>query len=110
MRDGPPFRAAHDGVFIAVRLTPRSSRDAVEDIESAADGRSYLAAKVRAVPEKGAANAALERLIAAWLDVPKKSVSIVGGTTSRLKTVRVDGDPARLTERMAERLGMHRPK
>lgn len=109
MTDACPFRADDNGVILAVRLTPRSSRDTVEDIESASDGRAYLAAKVRAVPEKGAANAALVRLIAVWLDVPKKRVSIVGGAASRLKTVRVVGEPARLTERIAERLGLHRP-
>jgi uncharacterized protein YggU (UPF0235/DUF167 family) len=48
---------------------------------------------VRAVPEKGKANAALEALLAEALDVPKSAVSVIAGGTSRLKSVRVAGNP-----------------
>ena len=60
----------------------------------AADGRSHLKARVRAVPENGAANTALERLVAKALGVPASTVSVVAGGTARLKTLRVAGDPA----------------
>lgn len=86
------FRAAKSGgIDLFVRLTPKSSRDAVDGIEQTADGRSHLAARVRAVPEKGAANTALERLLADVLSLPTRAVTVVGGGTSRLKTVHVDG-------------------
>jgi uncharacterized protein len=97
------FYRAHDkGVDIHVRLTPRSSKDAVEGIETASDGRSHLAARVRAVPEKGAANVALEKLMAGWLGVARSDVSVVAGGTSRLKTVRVAGNGAELAVRLHE--------
>jgi uncharacterized protein YggU (UPF0235/DUF167 family) len=99
-----PFRIEADGVAIFVRLTPRSSKDAVTGIERTADGRSHVAAKVRAVPEKGAANAALERLVAAWLGVAKGSVSVRTGTTSRLKTVHVGGDKTSLARTVRDAL------
>lgn len=51
-----------------------------------------LAARVRAVPEKGLANRALEKLIARWLDVPASSVKVTTGETSRIKTVSITGD------------------
>lgn len=95
------FRARDDGVDLFVRLTPKSSRDAVEGVEEAGDGRCHLVARVRAVPEKGAANVALEKLLAKALGIPSNSVSVVAGGTSRLKTVRVSGDPAELAELMA---------
>ena len=101
-----PFRSGEDGLLIAVRLTPRSARDAVAGVETAADGRCHVVAKVRAVPEKGAANAALERLVAAWLAVPKASVSVVQGGTSRLKSVRVGGSPSELAARLMQRLAL----
>ena len=104
MTDPRPFREATDGVLITVRVTPRSSQDCLTGVKAAADGRVHLAAKVRAVPEKGAANVALERLIAAWLDVPKGSVSVVSGGTSRLKTVRVGGTTATLIDQVARAL------
>jgi uncharacterized protein YggU (UPF0235/DUF167 family) len=55
-----------------------------------------LKARVRAAPEKGLANAALEKLVAGALGVPKSAVTVVAGGTSRTKVVKVAGDPARL--------------
>lgn len=95
------FRLREDGVELFVRLTPKASKDAIAGVETAADGRSHLAARVRAVPEKGEANAALEKLLAKALGVPGKSVSVVAGGTSRLKTVRIAGDPAELARSIA---------
>ena len=88
------YRTRPDGIDLFVRLTPKSSSDAIDGLREAADGSVHLAARVRAVPEKGAANAALERLLAERLDLPRRSVSVVAGGTSRLKTVRLSGDTA----------------
>ncbi len=49
-------------------------------------------ARVRAVPEAGRANAALETLIARWLGVPPSTVSVAHGGKSRLKQVALTGD------------------
>lgn len=90
------YRLRADGADFFVRLTPKSSRDALEGVETTADGASHAKARVRAVPEKGAANAALERLVARALGVPAGTVAVVAGGTSRLKTVRIAGEPAEL--------------
>lgn len=71
-----PFRPRNDGIDLFVRLTPKAAMDRVEGIEISADGRSHLKARVRAVPENGAANQALERLVArrwACRDRPSRS-------------------------------------
>ncbi|CAI2932482.1 DUF167 family protein [Aminobacter niigataensis] len=99
------FRECRDGVELFVRLTPRAAKDAVEGIETTADRRSRLSARVRAVPEKGEANSALEKLLAASLDMPKKSIAVIAGGTSRLKTVRVAGTPGDLEPRLARLAG-----
>ena len=65
-----------------------------------ADGRSHVKARVRAVPENGAANQALQRLVAKALGVPTSAVSVVAGATARLKTLRVLDDPAVLAQRI----------
>ncbi|MGD9502903.1 MAG: DUF167 family protein, partial [Methyloceanibacter sp.] len=52
--------------MLKVRLTPKSSRDAIEGLAEFG-GETVLKARVRAVPEAGRANAALEKLIADWL-------------------------------------------
>ena len=92
------YRTRPDGLDLFVRLTPKSSADAIDGVQTAADGSVHLAARVRAVPDKGAANAALERLLAERLDLPKRTVSVVAGSTSRLKTVRLAGDATELAE------------
>ena len=94
------FRPARDGLDLFVRLTPRGGADALEGVEHTADGHAHLKARVRAVAEKGAANAALEKLLAASLCLPRRSVSVVAGGTARLKTVRLSGDARELAERL----------
>ncbi len=86
-----PWRLAGDDLFLALRLTPRSSKDAVEGIEKLSDGRCVLKARVRAVPEDGKANEALLKLLAKSLNLPQQALSLDSGATSRLKIVRVSG-------------------
>jgi uncharacterized protein YggU (UPF0235/DUF167 family) len=81
---------------IALRVTPRGGRDAIDGIETMADGRSMLKVRVGVAAEGGAANRAVTELLAKALGVPKKSVRLMSGVTSRLKQVAVDGDPAAL--------------
>ena len=91
-------------MVVRVRLTPRGGRDAFEGAEVLSDGEAVLKERVRAAPEKGLANAALEKLLAAALGVPKSAVSVVAGGTSRTKTLKIAGEPGRLAEAMEELL------
>lgn len=98
-------RKQDGGLVVTVRLTPKSGRDAVEGIATIADGREVLKARVRALPADGAANAALVNLISKSLRVPKSAIAVVSGPTQRLKQVRIAGDPADLSERLARLAG-----
>ena len=91
-----PWTAAAGCVVIDLRLTPRGGRDALEGTELRADGRAVLKARVRAAATEGEANAALCRLIARELDVAPRQVELAAGATSRIKRIRVRGDPAAL--------------
>lgn len=71
---------------IRVRLTPRSARDEIAGWQD-----NVLRVRVSAPPAEGRANAALERLLADALNVPKSRVHVVGGRQSRDKTVAVEG-------------------
>ncbi|NBN80370.1 DUF167 domain-containing protein [Microvirga tunisiensis] len=95
-----PFRADRDGLVLSVRLTPKAARESLDGIGTLSDGRQVLLARVRAVPEKGAANAALEALLAGALGLGKSLVRVEGGATARLKQVRVSGDAADLADRL----------
>lgn len=81
-------------VLLHVRLTPRGGADRLEGWGADAAGRSFLKARVRAAPEEGAANAALEALLAKALGVPKSAVQVSAGHAARLKTLRVEGADA----------------
>ena len=81
-----------------VRLTPKGGRDSLDGIETLADGRSLLKARVRAAPAEGEANAALLRLMANTLGVPVRDVTLVAGATSRIKRLAVMGDGHKLAE------------
>ncbi|TDQ23691.1 hypothetical protein DEV91_11693 [Phyllobacterium brassicacearum] len=94
------FRKDDNGVTLFVRLTPKSSRDAIEGLETTDDGRAYIKARVRAVPEDGKANAALEKLLAKWLELAPRDVTIASGATSRLKQIRISGDPEALAVKL----------
>ncbi len=99
-----PWTATSDGVVIDVRLTPRGGRDAIEGTERRADGRSVIKARVRAVPSEGAANTALCRLVAEALGVAPRNVTVAGGATSRVKRVRVIGEPGDLVALLRRRI------
>lgn len=78
-------------VRLAVRLTPRGGRDAVEGWARDEKNQPYLKARVAAPPVEGAANAALEKLIAKALKVSRGAVQIASGDQSRLKILEIDG-------------------
>jgi uncharacterized protein YggU (UPF0235/DUF167 family) len=83
-------QATRSGVVLKVRLTPKSSRDAIEGLADFG-GETVLKARVRAVPEAGGANAALTKLIADWLELPSSRVSVAQGTI-----VAIEGDASEL--------------
>lgn len=91
-----------EGCRLLVRLTPKSSRDGLDGIDTLADGRLYLKARVRAVPEKGKANAQLIKILATRLDVPASAIRIGSGATSRLKTVNFDFPAAEIEARLSQ--------
>lgn len=96
-----PWTAEPDGVTLWLRLTPKGGRDAIDGVETLADGRVVLRARVRAAPEDGRANAALIELIAKALAAPKRAVTIRSGETSRLKKLFIAGDPAPIIDALA---------
>jgi uncharacterized protein (TIGR00251 family) len=97
-----PWRISTMGLTIALRVTPRGGRDGVDGIEQLSDGRSVLKVRVRAIADGGEANRAVLVLLAKSLGVPKASVSLLSGATSRLKQIAVEGDPARLAEALRQ--------
>ncbi|RBO51567.1 DUF167 domain-containing protein [Rhodovulum sp. BSW8] len=71
------------GTEIAVRVTPRASRDRI----LAEEGQ--IRVYVTVVPEDGKANAAVTKLLAKALGIPKSRLDLVRGQTARDKLFRV---------------------
>jgi uncharacterized protein (TIGR00251 family) len=87
-------------VRITVRVQPRSARDRVVGVYAGA-----LKVQVTAPPVEGAANQAVVDLLAAWLRVPRRAVSVIRGQSSRDKVLEIaSGDPAAMAQRIERAL------
>ena len=95
-----PFEAVADGVRLALRVTPKASRNAIAGLAATASGGTALKVTVTAVPENGKANEAVVKLLAKAWKLPKTSLTVVAGATDRNKIVHVAGDPADLMRRL----------
>jgi uncharacterized protein YggU (UPF0235/DUF167 family) len=76
---------------LAVRVTPKGGRDAVDGWARDPEGRPFLKVRVSVPPSEGAANAAVIVLLAKALRRPKSALRIVSGESARLKMVEIDG-------------------
>jgi uncharacterized protein (TIGR00251 family) len=94
----------HDGqkgAALAIRVTPRSSKNEIAEILS--DGTVRI--RLTAPPVEGKANEALVAFLAEILDVPASKVEIVAGATGRDKLVSViDLDADTLHSRIIQHL------
>ena len=75
---------ARAGTQIAIRVTPKASRDRV-----VAEG-DRLRVYVTTVPEDGKANAAVQKLLAKVLGIAKSRLTLIRGHTARDKVFQVD--------------------
>jgi len=95
-----PYSVTATGIRLAVRLTPRASRDGLDGIGLGADGRPFLRIRLTAPPVEGAANQALIDFLAGILSVRKKDIVIRSGETGRLKILEIAGAPDTLAARL----------
>ena len=85
----------------ATRLRLRVSPGAVRTELAGRHGDAWKV-RVAAAPARGRANDAVVKLLAARLRIPRGSVSVVSGTTSRDKVVELQGLDAAEAERRLE--------
>ncbi len=98
----PAFELRPGGVRLHIRATPNAGLDRIDGFETRDDGTTVLRVRVKAVPDKGKANAAVIGLLARTLGVPKSAITLISGDTARLKTVQVGGDPEALAAALAK--------
>jgi len=87
-------------VRVSVHVQPRASRNEIVGLHGAA-----LKVRLQAPPVEGAANDALVALLAERLGVARAAVRVVGGATSRAKTVEIDDTTEAAVRALAARGG-----
>lgn len=81
-----PIRDGDKGATFAVRLQPRASRNAI-----VGEMGDALKIALTAPPVEGKANQACIEFLANLLKVPRSSVTIASGESSRNKVIRIAG-------------------
>jgi uncharacterized protein YggU (UPF0235/DUF167 family) len=98
-------RSRPGGITLHLRVTPKAGLDSIDGPETRPDGMAVLRVRVRAIADRGAANAAVIGLVADALGVSRGAVRLKAGATSRLKTLEIAGEPESLLARAASLVG-----
>ena len=95
-----PIRDTDRGATFAIRVQPRASRNAI-----AGEMGDALKLALTAPPVEGKANEACVEFFANLLKVPRSSVTIASGESSRNKVIRITGLSAgQVEQRLLEHL------
>ncbi|MBR3087150.1 MAG: YggU family protein [Kiritimatiellae bacterium] len=87
------FEQTRDGVVVNVKAVPRSSRAGIDGLY----GDDAVKVRIKSAPVDGRANRELVETLAKSFGLPKSSVEILGGATSKHKRILLRGmDAARL--------------
>lgn len=73
-------------MILTVKVIPRARKNEIVGYEN-----GVLKVRLKAVPEKGEANEELIDFLAEELEIPKSSLTLVRGHTSRIKHVKIEG-------------------
>lgn len=95
-----PLTETPQGISFAVKVQPRARKNAITGTVGDA-----LKLALTAPPVDGKANQAVIDFLAAFFDIPRSSITIASGATSRLKTIRITGANRRMLEERLQKLG-----
>ena len=93
-----PVEEKNGRVRFAVRVQPRAARTEIVGVQGDA-----LKVRLSAPPVDGAANEALIDLLSQTLGVPRRSIRITSGASSKSKRVEIDGIDAKRAQELANR-------
>lgn len=95
-----PLKETASGVTFAVKVQPRARKNAVTGNVGDA-----LKLALTAPPIEGRANQAAIEVLADFFDIPRSSITIASGETSRLKIVRITGANLQALQKRLQALG-----
>jgi len=90
-------REDQDGITLSVRVVPRASRS-----ELAGYHEGALRVRIAASPVEGAANRELIRFLSKTFKVPQSAVTIISGSNSRNKIIRITNPSAMTLEQLSK--------
>ena len=73
-------------MIVTIKVIPRAHKNSIVSYDN-----GILKVRLHAVPEKGEANEELIEFLADVFDLPKSSITILRGQTSRIKHVEIKG-------------------
>jgi uncharacterized protein (TIGR00251 family) len=95
------FSHLPEGVYLAIKVAPQSSRNQIEGVVMDAMGSHALKVRITAVPEDGKANKMMLTYLAKTLKIPASSIAIIAGETARHKTLFIAEPPEDLVKKIA---------
>jgi len=75
---------------LIIHLTPKASHNKIEGWDLDAKNQQILRVRVTAIPEDGKANEALIKLLSKTLHISQSRISLIRGSTSRVKHLEID--------------------
>jgi uncharacterized protein len=94
-----PLKETPSGVIFSIQVVPRSSRCEIVGMVN-----DTLKVRLTAPPVDGKANEECLRFLASRFDMARNRLSIIGGQTSRRKTIQISGMTLKELEVLLERI------
>ena len=95
-----PLKQTAQGLTFTVKVQPRARKNAITGTVGDA-----LKLALTAPPVEGKANEAVISFFAKFFDIPRSSITIASGATSRLKIIRISGASRQTLERRLRESG-----
>jgi len=76
--------------YLRIKVVPKSSKNEVSEIFEDEEGEKTIKIKIKAVPEKGKANAELIKFLSKETGIKKHQITILNGHTSALKLIKIN--------------------
>lgn len=77
--------------YLRIKVIPKSAKTEIVDIMEDTEHGKTIKIRLKAVPEKGKANAELIRFLSKELGISSDQISIISGKTDRIKLIRIHG-------------------
>lgn len=76
--------------YLRIKVIPKSPKNEVTEIMEDSEGEQIIKIRIKAVPEKGKANAELIKFLSKELLVPKENISIISGKSEHTKLIKIN--------------------